>query len=176
MAFVSNTERDAGPTIAGFFFQVNVSILRWLDLEPSQRIELECGEDIDTVESDGENYAEKWLLEQLKRSIVRHVAVDGNHAEDLIKERLPCSRLSANFDYQIHCFTERGKSRAPISDSPLGNGVLCQSADEDGRDQLTSPSQFHGLHRIERRRWARFFIIWPAGFKVQKPSSSASSD
>lgn len=66
MAFVSNTARDAGPTIAGFFFQVNVSILRWLDLEPSQRVELECGEDIDTVESDGENSAEKRLLEQLK--------------------------------------------------------------------------------------------------------------
>jgi hypothetical protein len=69
MSFVlPNPSRDAGPTIAGFFFQVNMSILRWLDLEPSQHLELESGEDIDTVDqaAEGENAAEKRLLEQLK--------------------------------------------------------------------------------------------------------------
>jgi len=68
MHFVSNPSRDAGPTIAGFFFQVNVSILRWIDLGPSQHLELESGEDIDTVEraDDDENTAAKRLLEQLK--------------------------------------------------------------------------------------------------------------
>ena len=67
MSFASNPSRDAGPTIAGFFFQVNVSILRWLDLRPLQHIELESGEDIDTVDgAEDENAAEKRLLEQLK--------------------------------------------------------------------------------------------------------------
>ena len=66
MAFVSNPSRDAGPTIAGFFLQVNVSIVRWLNLGPSQRLELECGEDIDTVDGGNENLPEKRLLEQLK--------------------------------------------------------------------------------------------------------------
>lgn len=67
MHFVTNPSRDAGPTIAGFFFQVNVSILRWIDLGPSQHLELESGEDIDTVDRAGdENAAAKRLLEQLK--------------------------------------------------------------------------------------------------------------
>jgi hypothetical protein len=68
MSFVASPSRDAGPTIAGFFFQVNVSILRWIDLGPSQHLELESGEDIDTVEraDDNENTAAKRLLEQLK--------------------------------------------------------------------------------------------------------------
>jgi hypothetical protein len=67
MHFVANPSRDAGPTIAGFFLQVNVSILRWIDLGPSQHLELESGEDIDTVDRAGdENAAAKRLLEQLK--------------------------------------------------------------------------------------------------------------
>lgn len=47
---------------------MNMSILRWLDLGPSQHLELEHGEDIDTVEAvtDGEDATEKRLLEQLK--------------------------------------------------------------------------------------------------------------
>jgi hypothetical protein len=68
MSFVANPSRDAGPTIAGFVFQVNTSILRWLDLAPSQHLELEHGEDIDTVDSatDEGDGIERRLLEQLK--------------------------------------------------------------------------------------------------------------
>ena len=68
MSFVANPSRDAGPTIAGFFFQVNMSILRWLDLGPSQHLELEHGEDIDTVDAiaSGAETTERRLLEQLK--------------------------------------------------------------------------------------------------------------
>jgi hypothetical protein len=68
MSFVANPSRDAGPTIAGFVFQVNMSILRWLDLAPSQHLELEHGEDIDTVDSatDEGDGTERRLLEQLK--------------------------------------------------------------------------------------------------------------
>ena len=68
MSFVADPRRDAGPTIAGFFFQVNMSILRWLDLGPSQHLELEHGEDIDTIDpiTNGKEATEKRLLEQLK--------------------------------------------------------------------------------------------------------------
>ena len=49
MTFITNPRRDASPTIAGFVFQVNVTILRWLELRDVEHLELECGEDIDTV-------------------------------------------------------------------------------------------------------------------------------
>jgi hypothetical protein len=72
MSFVSDPLRDAGPIIAGFFFQVNMTILRWFDLEPETHLELECGEDIDTVGADtgGENAAEKRLSNGLSKGML----------------------------------------------------------------------------------------------------------
>ena len=99
MAFVSNSARDAGPTIAGFFYQVNMSILRWIDLEPSQRIELECGEDVDTVESDGENGAEKRLLEQLKLRSGRSLTLRSVEALQALANR--CVHVERNPNTQL---------------------------------------------------------------------------
>jgi hypothetical protein len=76
MAFVTNPRRDASPTIAGFVFQVNLTILRWLELRDGQGLELECGEDIDIVEdnqkSDGR---ETRILEQLKARTDRSITL-----------------------------------------------------------------------------------------------------
>src|SRR5580698_7313271 len=68
MSFVANPRRDAHATIAGFFYQINVTLVRWLSLQPGQHLELECGEDIDTVEGDAAEAgsSERRLLEQLK--------------------------------------------------------------------------------------------------------------
>jgi len=99
MAFVSNSARDAGPTIAGFFYQVNMSILRWIDLESSQRIELECGEDVDTVESDGENGAEKRLLEQLKLRSGRSLTLRSVEALQALANR--CVHVEPNPNTQL---------------------------------------------------------------------------
>jgi tetratricopeptide (TPR) repeat protein/energy-coupling factor transporter ATP-binding protein EcfA2 len=68
MPFQANPRRDAHATIAGLFYQVNVTILRWLNLQPGQHLELESGEDIDTVDTAGNepSSAERRLLEQLK--------------------------------------------------------------------------------------------------------------
>jgi hypothetical protein len=68
MPFIANPRRDAHATIAGFFYQVNVTLLRWLSLQPSAHLQLECGEDIDTVENGSAEgaSAERRLLEQLK--------------------------------------------------------------------------------------------------------------
>ena len=47
--FIPNPDRDAYATIRGFVYQVDLTILRWLDLQPGQALELEAGEDIDLV-------------------------------------------------------------------------------------------------------------------------------
>jgi tetratricopeptide (TPR) repeat protein len=67
-SFVEIPGRDASAVIRGFVFQVNLTISRWLDLPDNRRLELECGEDIDTVQngSGDDATAEKRLLEQLK--------------------------------------------------------------------------------------------------------------
>ncbi|WP_166246125.1 FxSxx-COOH system tetratricopeptide repeat protein [Paenibacillus turpanensis] len=49
MAFVTVRDRDAWATIRGFVYQVDMTIIRWLDLDADEKLELERGEDIDFV-------------------------------------------------------------------------------------------------------------------------------
>src|SRR5437870_1068149 len=62
-------DRDAFPTIRGYVYQVDLTIQRWLDLDDSQHLELERGEDIDLVSraiaSTDPSETER-LLEQVK--------------------------------------------------------------------------------------------------------------
>jgi len=41
--FYYNKNRDASPAIRGFVYQVDLTILRWLDLRTGQALELESG-------------------------------------------------------------------------------------------------------------------------------------
>jgi hypothetical protein len=69
MEFSHNIDRDAYATIAGFVLQVDLTVLRWLNLDDSELLELECGEDIDTVGTDIRSSvsAGTRLFEQVKR-------------------------------------------------------------------------------------------------------------
>jgi hypothetical protein len=60
---------DACATIAGFVYQVNVTIQHWLKLGPGEHLELEAGEDIDIVRHEaGESETDpEWLTIQLKQ-------------------------------------------------------------------------------------------------------------
>lgn len=66
--FAITRDRDAWSVIRGFVYQVELTIDRWLSLQPDQVLELERGEDIDTIQramtSAGEEQAR--LLEQIK--------------------------------------------------------------------------------------------------------------
>jgi len=67
MTFTPSRARDAWFVIQGFVYQVEVTIVRWLALGPYEALELERGEDIDTISAwcaaDGN---EARLLEQVK--------------------------------------------------------------------------------------------------------------
>lgn len=67
--FASTQNRDAWGTIRGYVYQVDLTILRWLGLQPGQVLELERGEDIDVVSNallqTGQDVPER-LLEQIK--------------------------------------------------------------------------------------------------------------
>lgn len=49
LTFTTQRDRDAWNTIRGYVYQVDLTIERWLNLQPGQTLELECGEDIDIV-------------------------------------------------------------------------------------------------------------------------------
>lgn len=62
--FNPRADNDAWRTIRGFVYQVEITIERWLNLDPNDQLELEAGEDIDLVVPDLYEY--KRRLEQVK--------------------------------------------------------------------------------------------------------------
>src|SRR4051794_27702591 len=89
--FRSVPDRDAWATIRGYVYQVDHSILRWLDLQSGEVLELERGEDIDLIlpglaEGDSELLRR---LEQVK------------HREDSLTLRSP-EALAALANFHLH--------------------------------------------------------------------------
>jgi hypothetical protein len=48
-AFVAERNRDAYATLRGFFYQIDLTISRWIELVDGEELQLESGEDIDVV-------------------------------------------------------------------------------------------------------------------------------
>src|SRR5438128_11541657 len=67
--YIPPRSQDAFATIRGFVYQVDLTILRWLELQAGQVLELERGEDIDRVvqTANSDDPAAERLLEQIKR-------------------------------------------------------------------------------------------------------------
>src|SRR5438270_225786 len=66
--FAITRDRDAWSVIRGFVYQVELTIDRWLSLQLNQVLELERGEDIDTIQRAMTSAEEEQarLLEQIK--------------------------------------------------------------------------------------------------------------
>ena len=47
---IARQSRDATVVIRGYVYQVNMTLLKWIELEPDRRLELEAGEDIDALQ------------------------------------------------------------------------------------------------------------------------------
>jgi hypothetical protein len=50
-SFVPDPQRDSSDVIAGFVFQIDLTIQRWLELKGDEILELERGEDLDVIHS-----------------------------------------------------------------------------------------------------------------------------
>jgi len=79
--FVYNPQRDAWKAIRGFYYQVEVTIIRWLELQADTVMYCEYGEDIDHVKQllDIDEAIPTRLLEQIKTrdkiTLTRHEAL-----------------------------------------------------------------------------------------------------
>jgi len=67
-SFVFNPRRDAYSAIKGFCYQVELTVMKWLELEEDSLLICECGEDIDLVKQlpDADPATQLRLLEQVK--------------------------------------------------------------------------------------------------------------
>lgn len=66
--FQSDPNRDAWKAIKGFLYQIQITVLRWLDLDDNSILYCECGEDIYHVSNllEAPGFSESRLLEQIK--------------------------------------------------------------------------------------------------------------
>jgi hypothetical protein len=111
--------RDPYATFAGYVFQVNVTILRWLELGPEARLELEAAEDIDTVQSSsggGEEEAAR-LVEQLKQ-VSRSITLRTPDALEAIANFCELRRLNpgANLSFRFLTTASVGREQTPWED------------------------------------------------------------
>jgi hypothetical protein len=65
--FISDPLRDASDVFAGFLYQIDLTIQRWVELKDDEILELERGEDLDVIQLNGEDVPETRTLEQIKR-------------------------------------------------------------------------------------------------------------
>src|SRR5437773_6975061 len=67
-AFVFNPQRDAYRAIRGFYYQIQLTVVRWLELRGESVLICECGEDIDHVSRlpDADFETQRRILEQVK--------------------------------------------------------------------------------------------------------------
>ncbi len=65
---ITPRDRDAYTSIRGYRYQVDMSLVRWLDLQPGEVLELEAGEDIDQISEylSAEGVQQQRLFEQIK--------------------------------------------------------------------------------------------------------------
>jgi hypothetical protein len=117
LSFTSKPHRDAFATIAGFVYQVDVTILAWLNLQDKEVLELERGEDLDLIQQKlGIEDVESRVLEQVKRRSGTLTLRTPDALEALAnfcehRSSNPLIRLSFRFVTTMQAGTEQGWSR-----------------------------------------------------------------
>ncbi|MGO4350124.1 FxSxx-COOH system tetratricopeptide repeat protein [Paenibacillus sp. MCAF9] len=101
-------DRDAWATIRGFVYQVDITIMRWLDLEPNEMLELERGEDIDIVEGQVRS------LEQIKVR-QKKLTLRSKEANEAMASFHEHRNLNPNLKLNFRFITnaENGKENSP---------------------------------------------------------------
>ena len=111
---------DASPTIRGFFYQINVTILRWLELPSDHHLELESGEDIDVVRDVFLPGQKRYrALEQIK-SLKRHVTLKSPEVLAPLARFLSHERSNPGFQLEFRYLTtaSAGQERSSGCASP----------------------------------------------------------
>lgn len=123
MKFITIPGRDAHATIAGFVFQVNVTILRWLNLKEDQLLELEAGEDVDLIQGAAKSGAEdERILEQLKQLGQQRLTLRSSDALEAVANFCEHRRsnVGAKLAFRFLTTTSIGRERGwPTSDSAI---------------------------------------------------------
>src|SRR5260370_1668877 len=115
-------ERDARATIRGYIYQVELTIARWLDIQPGEQLELERGEDIDLVSDaiTARGKEQERILEQVKH--LESVALTLRSAQVLAAlANFHAHRMTnPSISLRLRFTTNAGRGRERDSSFPAG--------------------------------------------------------
>src|ERR1700686_4515640 len=101
--FLVDPSRDATAVIRGFVYQAEVTIRRWVGLRENEYLELECGEDIDTIARGIESGEDEQRITEQVKSLASNVTLHSPAAMESVanfalhRERNPAVRLLFRF-------------------------------------------------------------------------------
>lgn len=153
VGFSPPRDRDAYAAVRGFVYQVDLTIERWLALQPRQFLELECGEDIDLISTALASVPEdqQRLLEQVKH---RTGSLTLKTSSAVAALACAVEHIAANPELDLSfCFTTNakvGRERpSPFADRRPGIQVW-ESARQQSIEVGELTSALRGLRSIMR--------------------------
>ena len=166
MNFVTIPGRDAHATFAGLVFQVNVTILRWLKLQPEQHLELEAGEDIDLIQRVADTGAQDVrALEQVKQLRKRRLTLRSGDALEALANFCEHRRANPeeNLTFRFLTTTNVGRERGWIGTvSAIETWEKVRSEPMEGCERAAAISEIHKLLVNCRRPKEASKVSWEA--------------
>lgn len=169
--FKSDPQRDAYGVIAGFIYQINTTMERWLELKDGEVLELERGEDIDVIQTAVRGGRAERVLEQTKRRTTARVTLKSSESLEAIanfcihRDRNPEIDLRFRFITNADAGVEKDWPD-DVGGIPTWEGVR--------RDRLV------GTARVEAVRKLSAFLAgceWPAALEISgRPPAVAFRD
>jgi hypothetical protein len=170
--FQTTRDRDATATIRGFVYQVDITLLRWLTLPSTERLELECGEDIDRVRqllsTDG-NPPDR-VFEAIKNRGVRITLRSVEALESLAgfcEHRIANPGLTLRFRYVTNC--EIGREKTAVDETAVAGiqvweDIRLSKYREDRTEEACAALQNHLLKarkpsKLNEDTWKTFLTF-----------------
>lgn len=146
--------RDAWSTFRGFVYQVDLTILRWLNLKNNEILELEKGEDIDIITSDIEKQEISRALEQVKYR-ENNITLNSEESLELIlnfflhRRNNPDSIIVFRFVTNADYGTERPSLFPDGKSAIVAWTELFNSKTIDSNDKIYKKLKTHLSHKIQ---------------------------
>jgi hypothetical protein len=151
--FNANRNQDAWATIRGFKYQIDLTLLRWLELTPDAVLELERGEDIDhvarslnaAIDTNNEGEQDR-ILEQVKHR-EGNLTLRSDEAISALVNFVAAVKKNPTVDlrYRYTTNTKPGLERPPVTDDRKPAIELWEQLRLGKLDVNTTKSFIHGL-------------------------------
>jgi hypothetical protein len=144
-SFVSDPLRDASDVIAGFVFQIDLTIQRWLELKDDEILELERGEDLDVIQLAGEDVPETRILEQMKRRSTSSISLKSADALTAVAHFCEHRKNNPSVRLRFRFLTTGALAKEQAWKRP---GTAISTWQSIQREQLTDDDQNEALDGI----------------------------